>query len=54
MHAVVGETVKPGASNWRRFVGVRSVKPPWLASTFDFVKKAHFYVCLLLAMSRLA
>jgi hypothetical protein len=39
MHAVVGETVKPGASNRRRFVGVRSVAPPWLGLTIDSLGK---------------
>src|SRR6201992_2783819 len=43
MHAVVGETVKPGASNRRRFVGARPIKSPWLALTFASVRKnLHF------------
>jgi hypothetical protein len=39
MHAVVGETVKPGPSNLRRFVGVRSANLPWFALSFDFARK---------------
>jgi hypothetical protein len=48
MHAVVGETVKPGASNRRRFVGVRSVMLPGRALTFDSVGKNRL-LCLFIA-----
>src|ERR1700739_1273639 len=52
MHAVVGETVKPGASNRRRFVGARSIRSPWLALAFSFVRKSLLLRPLIAAMSR--
>jgi hypothetical protein len=48
MHAVVGETVKQGASNRRRFVGVRSANLRWLALIFNSPGKNRL-LCLFIA-----